>query len=507
MADTPDLGSGALGIRVQVPSLAENRNSLCIKELRENYPTEGVLNHCVKRKRHIKTTHRFSMPFARIRKMKNLPFSVFKRANRPCYSVSFKNEATGEYYPAISTRQKTEAEAVKTAFAWLRDGIPQKRATVKVQVQSLSLKDTARKIKTITEAEILIEEMKRAGWIKSYVLAETPAAQDFTAFLSDFWDWEKSPYIKEKRRKNHGIHRRHCKLQSQSITLYWAPFFKGRFLGDIRTADIDAFINHIGEKDLSASRKNGVIKAGTKPLRWAFSKGKIDTDPTMGHLLFSGDGKERQVLSPTAATAAFRVEWKDERAKLANMLAAVTGMRQGEILALRLQDLGPDCLYVRGAWGRIDGLKLPKNNKPRTVELPFPDILQGLIFLVNKNPWGVTSDSFIFWTEYKANIPMKGRLFVDGLRAALVKSGFSKSEAGQYVFHGWRHFYTTYLMGKLEKKLLKSQTGHLTDTMLDHYGEHLRAGDKELIQTAQREIFGGLIPAGAIRIEEAAQCG
>jgi integrase len=439
--------------------------------------------------------------------MKGLPFSVFKRANRPCYSVSFKNEATGEYYPAISTRQKDEAEAVKTAFAWLRDGIPQKRRAVRVQVQDMALKDTARKIKTIAEAEILIEEMKKAGWVKSYVLAESQAAQEFAAFLSDFWDWEKSPYIKEKRRKNHGIHRRHCRQQSQSVAFYWKPFFRGRLLGDIKTTDIDAFINHMGEKDLSASSKNRIIKAGTKPLRWAFSKGKIEADPTRGHLLFSGEGKERQVLSPAAATAAFRVEWKDDRAKLANMLAAVTGMRQGEILALRLRDLGPDCLYVRGAWGSADGLKPPKNNKPRTVELPFPDILQGLIGLANRNPWGVSPDSFIFWTEYKADIPMQGRLFVDGLRAALIDSGFTETEAGKYVFHGWRHFYTTYLMGKLEKKLLKSQTGHLTDEMLDHYGNHRRAGDKELIQTAQREIFGGLIPSGGIYIEESAQCG
>ena len=57
------------------------------------------------------------MPFARIRDMKSLPFSVFKRANRPCYLVAFKNEETGEYFPAISTKQKTEAEAVKTALA------------------------------------------------------------------------------------------------------------------------------------------------------------------------------------------------------------------------------------------------------------------------------------------------------------------------------------------------------------------------------------------------------
>ena len=53
--------------------------------------------------------------------MKHLPFSVFKRTDRPCYLVSFKNEVIGEYLQAISTKQKTEAEAIKTAFIWLRD--------------------------------------------------------------------------------------------------------------------------------------------------------------------------------------------------------------------------------------------------------------------------------------------------------------------------------------------------------------------------------------------------
>jgi hypothetical protein len=87
-------------------------------------------------------------------------------------------------------------------------------------------------------------------------------------------------------------------------------------MGGITAADIDAFINHMGSKPLSAGRKNNVILVGTKPLRWAFSKGKIEADPTRGHLLFSGDGKERYVLLPTAASAAFRTEWKDGRAKL-----------------------------------------------------------------------------------------------------------------------------------------------------------------------------------------------
>jgi integrase len=282
--------------------------------------------------------------------------------------------------------------------------------------------------------------------------------------------------------------------QKKSTENYWAPFFNNRYLGDITSSDIDAFITHMGNLPLSASSKNNVIIAGTKPLRWAYSKGKIETDPTRGHILFSGEKKESHILTPAAAAAVFRVCWKDERAKLANMLAAVTGMRQGEILALRLQDLGTDCLYVRGAWNRIDGLKLPKNNKPRTVELPFPDLMQRLVELGQRNPWKVSPDSFIFWTEYNADVPMQGKIFADGLRAALINSGFSKDEAGKYVFHGWRHFYTSYLMGKLEKKLLKSQTGHLTDSMLSHYGEHRIEGDRKIIQATAINTFKELLP-------------
>jgi len=53
-----------------------------------------------------------------------LPFSVFRRAGRRFYYVAFKNEKTGDYLPAISTRQETEAGAVSIAFQWLKDGIP-----------------------------------------------------------------------------------------------------------------------------------------------------------------------------------------------------------------------------------------------------------------------------------------------------------------------------------------------------------------------------------------------
>jgi len=265
-------------------------------------------------------------------------------------------------------------------------------------------------------------------------------------------------------------------------------------LGEITAAEIDAFIKHMAAKDLSASRKNVVIKAGTKPLRWAFAKGWIATDPTRGHILFSGDNAKRNILTPTIAAAIFRNNWNNERAKIGNMLASVTGLRCGEIQALRFQDIGPDCIYVGHSWNKEDNLKPTKNNEKRTVEIQFPFLINALIKLTQQNPWGVSPESYVFWSEYKSDIPMHGTVFLDNLRKALIEIGFSTEKAQQYLFHGWRHFYTSYMIKRLEKKLLKSQTGHKTDGMLELYGDHQTEGDRETIQTVQRETFAGLLP-------------
>jgi len=419
------------------------------------------------------------------------PFCVFKRNDRPCFLVKFKDD-DGNYLPPVSTKKKNKDEAIQVAFKWLRDGIPQKKAVVRVN--DLSLKDIVRKLKTGDEVETIQAELRRLGWIKTYVRKDTPAAVDFISFLTTFWDWDTSLYINEKLRHNHGIHRCHCTNQKKAISLYWKPFFEGRFLGDITHKDIDDFIKEMGNKNLSASRKNCIIKAGTKPLRWAFSKGDIEKDPTREHILFTGEKHKRNILTPMLAAAAFRVDWNDDRLKIANMLASVTGMRCGEIVALRFQDLGSDCLYIHHSWNKADGLKLPKNNETRTVQIPFPALMNGLIDLAKKNPWGVSPDSFVFWSTVKKDVPMRGQYFVNGLQDALVKIGLPKDEASKYDFHGWRHFFTSYMVGKLDKKLLKSQTGHKTDDMIQLYSDHETVGDKEIIQIAAKETFAGIIP-------------
>jgi len=132
----------------------------------------------------------------------------------------------------------------------------------------------------------------------------------------------------------------------------------------------------------------------------------IDKDVTQGITWFSGKATERQILTPELAAAIFKVQWKDERARLANMLAMVTGMRAGEIQGLRVQDLGKDCLYIRYSWNRLDGLKTPKTNESRTVEVPFPGLIQDLLTLAATNPHGQSMDGYVFWAEKISDKPM-----------------------------------------------------------------------------------------------------
>ncbi len=96
-----------------------------------------------------------------------LPFSVFKRANRPFYFVSYK-DANGKCLSPVSTKKTTEKEAMQVAFAWLRDGVPKKNATLKVL--DLSIRDFAKKIKTETDAEALLTELKRSGLVKNLAI-------------------------------------------------------------------------------------------------------------------------------------------------------------------------------------------------------------------------------------------------------------------------------------------------------------------------------------------------
>jgi integrase len=343
----------------------------------------------------------------------------------------------------------------------MREGIPAKAGAVSVDTVKL-LADLRRADLTAAGAALIVEELKRQGLIRSAVFAGTRQDVDFADFLTKFWTWETSDYIAEKLRKKHGIHKNYARTQLLSAQKYWTPFFTGCLMGELTRADIEAFVKTLDDKTLSPQWKNHVLKAGTIPLKWAFKKDYIERDITSGLVWYSGKAKERPILTPELAEAVFQAEWTDGRAKLANMLSMVTGMRAGEIQGLRMRDLGRNCLHINHSWNYRDGLKPTKNNEGRRVELPFPEVVGGLLALAGRNPHGATLESFVFWADKLADKPAEQSIFLDGLRGALQAAGMTGAGAKVYTFHGWRHYFTAYMRERVTEKLLQKQTGHKT---------------------------------------------
>ncbi|MDR2941446.1 MAG: site-specific integrase [Treponema sp.] len=431
-----------------------------------------------------------------------LPFSVFLRGNRPYYYVAFKNEETGRYLPAISTKKTKEADAVRQAWVWFRDGIPRKGDSL--DIKTAYLRDTIRHSNiSPSDAEFIISDLKHRGLILSCVFSGAHDSVRLADYLEEFWDWERSPYIREKLRTDHSIHRNYVHGVICDVKKYWLAFFPSVLLGELQPNDIERFIDYLSEiktgknkKPISNIRKNGIIRAGLIPLRWAYRKGKIGQDITRGIMLFSGKSAERPILTPELATSIFSQEWADERSKVANMTAMVTGLRAGELQGLRVGDLGDGFLLVRHSWNRFDKLKPTKNNCERVVELPFPFVLQSLKYIASLNPHGTSDNSFVFWASLSADKPMEQKLFLSGLRNSLITAGLNETAARDFCFHSWRHFFTTYMRKKIEDKLLQSQTGHKTIPMLDRYSAHLLPGDRDKIREAQRDVFSSLLPSG-----------
>jgi hypothetical protein len=315
--------------------------------------------------------------------MEHLPFCVFRRTGREFYYVKFK-DSNGQFGHAFSTKQDTRAAAIAAAYNWLKNGKP----VVNGDTIALSVTEAVKRIRTTAEADFVCRELKRRGLLKEFIIAGGEKDIDFPSYLQAFWDFDTSSYVKEKLRRKHGIHRNYTMGQRLVIEKYWMPFFKGRLLGSITRSDIEKFIDYISERDLSAARKNAILKAGTIPLRRAFSTEVIEKDITTGITWFSGESKERQILTPEIVEMLFSVEWEDGMARLANLLAAVTGLRSGEIQGLRVQDLCGDRISVRHSWNYRDGLKTTKNNEDSIVEIPFPVLIHELQALAEKNPHG-----------------------------------------------------------------------------------------------------------------------
>jgi hypothetical protein len=177
---------------------------------------------------------------------------------------------------ARSTGERDRDAALIVVSGWLRDGLPGKdgeRRKVEAAI------DLAAILRGIRKAELdsggalaIVKALKERGLIDIGAVPAGKGSVDFVNFLSDFFDYDKSTYVKDRLAHGHSIGRRYCRESLKIIRLFWEPAFKGRTLASITRNDLKSFSLSL-PADKSASYKNSILNAGLIPLGWAYDEG------------------------------------------------------------------------------------------------------------------------------------------------------------------------------------------------------------------------------------------
>ncbi len=424
------------------------------------------------------------------------------------------DQASGIKLPAKSTRQTIRDEAIIVVHNWLVNGFPA-HADKPLKKIGDAL-DLATILTVIKKAALNAEDVLRIGraltergLVSSVVLKDAGGAELFESFITRFWEYDVSPYVKEKHAHGLRMGKTHVIQSLGRAEKYWVPYFKGKRIGEITRQEVKAFSVSLssGNGALTTATLNRIMTVGTTALKWAFENDLVGLDPTQGLAGYSNKTKKRGVLTPDEAKQLFNLEWTDQRAMFANLTAMTTGLRIGEILALKAADIGEVFLSVNQSWSRKDGLKCTKTGESRRVPV-MPRVRDALRSLVADNPHG--PEGFVFWCS-KTDEPWDQQMSLYALQDMLVLmsagedgSDAEKAKARAYwkgrnvVFHSWRHFYASRMADRLEARKVMLVTGHKTRAVFDGYADHALDSDLAEVARASEEMFKSIVPLALV---------
>lgn len=208
----------------------------------------------------------------------------------------------------------------------------------------------------------------------------------FAEYAAPFFLWDSCPHVQKLLEEGKSITRRHCKMQRGWLVRFVLgtedgeakpDALAGLSLAKIKRSDLLAFRSRLMAKLPGQSNTVNKTLAVVKTIfKEALYREDIDRDPTAGIGNVHEDRTEAGTFTADELAALFPSEgfgpWKDRRGFTMFLLAAATGMRRGEILALRWRavNFGAGLIVVDEAWKGGDEIGTPKWGRKRRVSLP-----------------------------------------------------------------------------------------------------------------------------------------
>lgn len=401
------------------------------------------------------------------------PYLLFKRPNGIYYCQIRLPD--GSLTNNKSTGCSSKSEAEKVAMKWAVQGaMPARVNGREPEMKSTDFISILNCIRTFefTDSNIneIISVLKQREYIKSAVISKTVEARPIDEYLLQFWDSERSPYIKEKRLKGQEIHAYYIANNLSYIYKYWIPRLEGKSVGEITRDDVNAIFDDAKVMKYAPKTINQIVSALTLPMKYAFYHKMTENNCYDGIIKCSNRYKKRIVLSLEETQALFDAEWENDSARLACVLACYTGMRQGEIAGLRLRDIGDDRIYIRHSWSKYEGLKSTKTEEEREMIIP-PLLRDMLLTQAEMNPHGEGDNGFVFFGLLPSQ-PTDPKNWLKFMRRALKLSGYENPD--EVTFHAFRHEWCTNTLSEVgDKRVCMIGSGHKTDSVFAIYSAHV----------------------------------
>ena len=322
----------------------------------------------------------------------------------------------------------------------------------------------------------------------------------FCDYLHNFWDFDTSEYFRELETMGKSSHAEHAHEMQMNMERYYRPYFQNMLLSQINETILQKFIVHLKvDKKLASSTVNSARNAAIKALRNA-KKDKLILYFDFDAVLRAGrTAKKRGILEQDEVEKLFSIEWPNIKARMAALISSNTGMRIGEIRALRVFDIHPDRISVNYSWGRISKMKCTKNTESKEVPI-LPSLYNEIMKYIQQMGF-MKLDSLLF-PGNKPGIPYGYKQIGNIFNKMLEKIGIddqTRRERG-IVFHSWRHLMAKNLVENgvnkaIGMKILGLKTGQIFDQYASHIDkETFRQMSKAIEKVHQSETINEPIP-------------
>lgn len=271
-------------------------------------------------------------------------------------------------------------------------------------------------------------------------------------------------------------------------------------VGEVTKGRLICFQERLFEKTGSLHVVNRTIKALSLCFGDACKKDLLDYNPVTGIELSNPKPKEKPIFSLSQLSLLFPLNsvgpWASREMKCAFLLAATTGMRRSEVLALRWENVREDVVPGQGSipWVFIcEAVKgntkdapigLPKNGTKRDSVLAKRLYNELMLLAPTSLAKNKTGNDYVFCNEEGKR--RSYRWWNDGFNKALRKAGIPKTLG--FVPHCFRHTLNTHLRPKVDNSLLRTTFGWGDEAIQNHY-THLGIEQMSAVDQAINNLF------------------